>query len=121
MEKIALTACNGMSAFGLIARATVADLNEENDNIISICITATSADSESFNNLIKKYPIIAINGCSNNCVDTILKKRGVNVEKNIDVLDYANENSLKPGTVARLGEDGEEFVEHLKKDLKKII
>lgn len=120
-KKVALASCNGMSPFGLITRASVSDLSEENENIISICITATSADSESFNQLIKKYPIISVNGCSNSCVNTILSKKGIKVKKTIDSLDFANKNNLKPGKVSRLGDEGEKTVTELKKEIKRVL
>ena len=35
---------------------------------------ATAADNEDFIKLIKKYPIIAINGCDSGYVDSILER-----------------------------------------------
>ena len=71
-EKISLAACNGMSATGLISRVAVADLIDEDEKLISICITATSTDKPAFVKLIKKYPVLGVNGCNNNCVGTII-------------------------------------------------
>jgi uncharacterized metal-binding protein len=62
-KKVALAACSGMSPNGLITRAACSDTVENSENIISICMGATSADREGFRKLIKKYPIIAVNGC----------------------------------------------------------
>ena len=62
-NKIALAACSGMSPYGLVSRVTSADIVAETDNVISICMGATSADRDGFQNLIKKYPIIVISGC----------------------------------------------------------
>ena len=113
-EKISLAACSGMSNFGLITRAVASDLSETQENISSICITSTSAE-EKTQKVIGKYPIIALNGCSNECVNKILKNIRIKVSKTIDVMDYANKHGLEPGEVARLGEDGEKTVEKLKK------
>ena len=76
-EKISLAACNGMSATGLISRVAVADLIDEDEKLISICITATSTDKPAFVKLIKKYPVLGVNGCNNNCVGHILKRQGI--------------------------------------------
>ena len=80
-EKIALAACSGMSPYGLVARVTSADTVNEAENTISICMGATAADREGFRNLIKKYPIIAINGCDGNCTTKILNQKGVTPAK----------------------------------------
>ena len=72
--KTSLAPCNGMSPNGLVCRVAVGDLKKECEDVISICMGSTSADIEGKNNaMLKKYPIIAINGCSNNCVDKILE------------------------------------------------
>ncbi|MGO9387764.1 MAG: putative zinc-binding protein [Methanobacterium sp.] len=120
-KKIALAACSGMSPYGLVARVTSTDLVAENDNIISICMGATAADKEGFITLIKKYPIIAINGCESNCTTKILEKKGVKVTKNINVLEVLDKDNLKPRDVSRLDSEGEVCVEYLKKIIKKDV
>jgi uncharacterized metal-binding protein len=119
-DEVSVAACSGMSNFGLICRAVASDLSEVEDNIGSICITSTAADDKSLK-IIEKYPIIALNGCSNECVNKILKKKGIKVSKTIDVMDYANKHDLKHGGVARLGKNGEKTVKKLKKYLLKQI
>lgn len=113
-EKISIAACNGMSALGLVTRAVSNDLATENDNIVSICITATAADNDDFNEMIKKYPILAINGCSDSCVNKILKSKGVSVEKSINVDKFLEDNNLKVNDPSRLDVDGEKSVKKLK-------
>jgi len=118
-DKVSLAPCNGMSHFGLICRAIASDLSQSQGNISSICITSTAADKTS--KIIERYPIIALNGCSNECVNKILKNKGIKVVKTIDVMDYSNKNNLKPGEVARLGEEGEKTVQKLKQYVLKEI
>jgi uncharacterized metal-binding protein len=120
-KRIALAACSGMSPYGLVARVTSTDLVAENDNIISICMGATAADKEGFITLIKKYPIIAINGCENNCTTKILEQKGVKVTKNINVLEELDKENLKPRDVSRLDSEGEICVEYLKNKIKKDV
>ncbi|MBU4536224.1 MAG: putative zinc-binding protein [Euryarchaeota archaeon] len=120
-EKIALCPCNGMSPYGLIARAASSDMVEESSDKISICITATSADKESFRNLIKKYPIIAVNGCEHGCVDQILKSKGVQVAQSMNVMGPLQENKMEPGSVARLGDSGEKCVVEIKKKIENLL
>ncbi len=121
MEKVSIATCNGMSALSLIGRATCNDLATENDDIISICITATAADNGEFIDIIKKYPIIAINGCSDSCVNKIIKSKGVKVEKSFPIDKFLEKNNLKAGDPSRLDEDGEESVKQLKAFLKEKI
>jgi uncharacterized metal-binding protein len=120
-EKIALCPCNGMSPYGLIARAACSDTVEETKNTISICITATSADKEGFKDIIKKYPIFAVNGCEHSCTDKILENKGVKVSKSINVMEPIQDKKLNPGSVARLGESGEKCVLEIKNKIKEII
>jgi len=120
-NKIALAACSGMSPYGLVSRVTSADIVAETDNTISICMGATSADRDGFRNLIKKYPIIAINGCDGNCTQKILKQKGVKPIQNINVMDELNKKDLKPTDVSRLDKNGEICVEYMKNKIKKEL
>ncbi len=120
-NRIALAACSGMSPYGLIARVASTDTVYESDNLISICMGATSADKEGFRQLIKKYPIIAINGCESNCVNKILQQKDVKVFKTINTLKELDKVNLKPEDVSRLDGVGEKCVEYLKKEIKKTI
>jgi uncharacterized metal-binding protein len=120
-KKIAISPCTGMSPYGLVARVACSDMVNENEDIISICITATSAESGGYKNLIKKYPIIAIDGCENECVGKILAQKGVKTSKKLDIMKLLNEEGLKPTDVARLDEESEKCVEAVKKKIKDIL
>ena len=120
-NKITLAACSGMSPYGLVSRVASADIVEETDNTISICMGATSADRDGFKNLIKKYPIIAINGCDGDCTLKILENKGVKPVKIINVMEELNKNDLKPTSVSRLDDNGEICVEYLKNRIKKEL
>lgn len=106
-KKYALAPCSGMSPYGLITRAACADSVKERDDLISICMGATSADREGFRELIRKYPIIAVNGCEGSCVDKILKQKGVQVAKIINAQEELDLENLKPTDPVRLDGEGE--------------
>jgi uncharacterized metal-binding protein len=110
-KKIALAACSGMSPVGLVSRVAASDTREERDNVISICMGATSADREGFRGMIKKYPLIAINGCEGECVNQILAQRDVKPVKTINVQEELNRAGLKATDVSRLDEEGERCVQ----------
>ncbi|WP_461463356.1 putative zinc-binding protein [Methanobrevibacter sp.] len=121
-EKIALASCNGMSPNGLVSRVAVGDCKKENENIISICMGSTSADIEGKNDpMLKKYPIIAINGCSNNCVNKILKNKGIIVKQTIEVGKILEPHNISSKDPFRLDDEGEKCVEIIKEEINKRI
>ena len=117
-NKLALAACSGMSPYGLISRITSADIVEETDNTISLCMGATAADRIGFKSLIKKYPIITINGCDGDCALKILEQKGVKSIMNINIMEELNKKNLKPTDVSRLDDNGELCVEYIKNKIK---
>ncbi|MGB7969291.1 MAG: putative zinc-binding protein [Methanobacterium sp.] len=117
-NKLALAACSGMSPYGLISRITSADIVEETDNTISLCMGATSADRIGFKSLIKKYPIITIKGCDGDCALKILEQKGVKSIMNINIMEELNKKNLKPTDVSRLDDNGELCVEYIKNKIK---
>ena len=121
-DKIALAPCNGMSANGLVCRVAVGDFKKENENAISICMGSTSADIENKNTeMLKKYPIIALNGCGNNCVNTILENKDINVAKTLNASDVLENHDVSAKDPFRLDDDGEECVKIIKKELEKLF
>lgn len=121
-DKIALAPCNGMSPNGLISRVAVGDLKKENRNIISICMGSTSADIEGRNNgMLKKYPIVAVNGCPNNCVNKILKNKGIDVCTTLPVSEILDDFEVSAKDPFRLDTQGEECVKIIVEKLNKII
>lgn len=119
-KKLALAPCSGMSPYGLITRVACSDTVEESDKLISICMGATSADREGFRGLIKKYPILAVNGCEGSCVDKILEQKGVKVAESIIALEILDKENLRPDDVSRLDDVGEKCVVVLKKKIQEI-
>ena len=121
-DKIALAPCNGMSPNGLISRVAVGDLKKENENVISICMGSTSADIEGKNNeMLKKYPIVAVNGCPNNCVNKILKNKGIDVCTTLPVSEILDDFNVSANDSFRLDTQGEECVKIIVEKLSKIM
>lgn len=119
-KKIALASCNGMSPNGLVSRVAVGDCRKENENIISICMGSTSADIKGKNDpILKKYPIIAINGCSNNCVNKILENKGINIKQTIEVGEILKTHNLTSKDPFRLDDEGERCVQIIKEEINK--
>lgn len=121
-DKIALAPCNGMSPNGLVSRVAVGDCRNENENVISICMGSTSADIEGKNDeMLKKYPIVAVNGCPNGCVNKILKNRGIDVDGTIAVNEILDDVEVSARDPFRLDSEAEECVKIIKEELNKTI
>lgn len=117
VDKIAIAACSGMSPNGLVSRVACDDISKENNQVISICISATSGDRTGFRKLIKKYPIIAFNGCDGSCVNKILKQRDVDVLETINVNDELYQRNCLANDTSRLDDNGEKCVNIIKEIL----
>ncbi|WP_407461777.1 putative zinc-binding protein [Methanobrevibacter sp.] len=114
-EKVALASCNGMSPNGLVSRVAVGDAKKEDENIISICMGSTSADIKGENNaMLKKYPIISINGCNGECVNKILENRNIKVKKSINVGKVLENYEVRAKDPFRLDVESEECVKIIK-------
>lgn len=117
-EKVALASCNGMSPNGLVSRVAVGDAKKEDENIISICMGSTSADIKGENNaMLKKYPIISINGCNGECVNKILENRNIKVKKSINVGKVLENFEVRAKDPFRLDEESEECVKIIKNEI----
>lgn len=118
VEKIALAPCNGMSPNGLISRVACGDCRKENDNVISICMGSTSADIGGVNNeMLKKFPIIAVNGCNGGCVNKILENKGVVPADTVMIYEVLDKTEYSANDAFRLDEEGEKCVELVREKL----
>ncbi len=121
-DKIALAPCNGMSPNGLVSRVACGDCKKENVNVISICMGSTSADIEGKNDeMLKKYPIIAVNGCDGGCVNRILENKGISVAKTIAVGEILKDFDVSSNDPFRLDDEAEQCVKIIKEELNKNI
>lgn len=121
-EKIALASCNVMSPNGLVGRVACGDCIKNNKHLISICMGSTSADIEGTNNeMLKKFPIIAVNGCSGMCVNKILNSKGINVEDTVNVYEILEDSDFIATDSFRLGEAGEQCVKLVTMEINKKL
>ena len=98
------------------------DCKKEHDNVISICMGSTSADIEGQNNeMLMKYPIIAVNGCSGGCVNKILENKGIHVAGTIGVGDVLSDFEVSAKDPFRLDSEAEECVKIIVEELNKLI
>lgn len=83
---------------------------------------STSADIEGKNDeMLEKYPIVAVNGCSGGCVNKILENRGIAVAKTVAVGEILESFDVSSKDPFRLDDDGEKCVEIIKNELNRTI
>ena len=122
VDKVALAPCNGMSANGLVSRVAVGDCRKQNDDVISICMGSTSADIEGRNDeMLRKYPIVAVNGCPNACVNKILVNKGIDVSGTVAVNEVLKDYQVSAKDPFRLDDEAEECVRIITEELNKTI
>lgn len=122
VDKVALAPCNGMSANGLVSRVAVGDCRKQNDDVISICMGSTSADIEGRNDeMLRKYPIVAVNGCPNACVNKILENKGIDVSGTVAVNEVLKDYQVSAKDPFRLDDEAEECVRIITEELNKTI
>lgn len=83
---------------------------------------STSADIEGKNNdMLKKYPIVAVNGCPNGCVNKILENKGIDVADTVAVNEILDNYEVSAKDPFRLDSEAEECVKIIREELSKTI
>ena len=98
-EKVAIIACAGMDKpLGSVARACAFKVVEElkPEDSVLVCILPLVAGVKSHSELIKKYPIITIDGCAERCATKITAKNGGKIRGRIFIPQSAQKHGLKP-------------------------
>lgn len=68
--------------------------------------------------MLKKFPIISVNGCNNAYVNTILENKGIEVAKTISANEILSKTPYSSKNAFRLDDEVEEYVKILKKLVK---
>lgn len=116
-EKIVLCACSGMNPRGEVARVSVYDLSVEEECFEYCCIVASGGNYQKFVDLARENRVLAVNGCENNCPETILKTKDATVEYNLNVSKLLKENNMKAECTVRINENDEKCVNIIKKEI----
>ena len=120
-DKIVLCACSGMNPRGEVARASVYDVAQEEEDCSVCCIVATAGGKQKYIDLASKNPVIAVNGCKQNCTTTLLKQKDIDVKKVLVVPEILEENDMTAECTVRMNENDEKCVDILKEVIKKEI
>ena len=71
--------------------------------------------------MLKKYPIIAVNGCPNGCVNKILENKGIDVAGTVAVNEVLQDYDVSAKDPLRLDGEAEKCVEIIVDKLNKTI
>ena len=119
-DKVAIISCAGMDkALGSVARACAFKVVERlrpNETLL-ICIPPLVADVKPYSELIKKYPVILIDGCAERCATKIAAKNGAKMRGRVFIPQSVQKHGLKPNTASDMGPEGEELAEKIAEEI----
>lgn len=119
-DKVAIISCAGMDkALGSVARACTLKVVERlrpNETVL-ICIPPLVADVKPYSELIKKYPVILIDGCAERCATKIAAKNGAKIRGRIFIPQSVQKHNLKPNTASDIGPEGENLAEKIAEEI----
>ncbi len=123
-RKIAIVACAGMDKpLGSVARATAFKVVEDlkRDSTVLVCIPPLVAGANPHPELIKKYPVITVDGCSERCATKIVAKSGGKIKGRVFIPQSVQKLGLKPKTAADIGADGEKLADKIAEETALLI
>jgi uncharacterized metal-binding protein len=119
-DKVAIISCAGMDkASGSVARSCALKVVERlrpNETVL-ICIPPLVADVKPYSELIKKYPVILIDGCAERCATKIAAKNGAKMRGRVFIPQSVQKYGLKPNTASDIGPEGEELAEKIAEEI----
>lgn len=119
-DKVAIISCAGMDkALGSVARACAFKVVERlrpNETLL-ICIPPLVADVKPYSELIKKHPVILIDGCAERCATKIAAKNGAKMRGRVFIPQSVQKHGLKPNTASDIGPEGEELAEKIAEEI----
>jgi len=119
-DKVAIISCAGMDkALGSVARACALKVVERlrpNETVL-ICIPPLVADVKPYSELIKKYPVILIDGCAERCATKIATKNGAKMRGRVFIPQSVQKYGLKPNTASDIGPEGEKLAEKIAEEI----
>jgi glycine cleavage system H protein len=122
--KVAIIACAGMDkALGSVAQACAFKIVEKlrPDKTVLICIPPLVADVKPHSELIKKNPVITIDGCAERCATKIAVKSGAKIKGRVFIPQSAQKHNLKPNTASDIGPEGEKLAEMIAEETALLI
>ena len=123
-RKVAVVACAGMDKpLGSVTRAIALKVvkNLKQDSAVLVCLPPLVAGVNPHSELIKKYPVITVDGCSERCATKIVAKSGGKIRGRVFIPQSIQKFGLKPKAVADIGVDGEKLAEKIAEETALLI
>ncbi len=123
-RRVVVVACAGMDKpLGSVARASAFKVvgNLKPDSAALVCIPPLVAGVTPHQELIKKYPVITVDGCSERCATRIVAKSGGRIKGRILVPQSAQKFGLKPKAAADIGVEGEKLAAKIAEETALLI
>jgi glycine cleavage system H protein len=110
-------------ALGSVAQACAFKIVEKlrPDKTVLICIPPLVADVRPHSELIKKNPVITIDGCAERCATKIAVKSGAKIKGRVFIPQSAQKHNLKPNTASDIGPEGEKLAEMIAEETALLI
>jgi len=122
--KVAVVACAGMDkALGAVARESVFKVVEvlRPGKTELVCLPPLLAGVNSYSELVKTLPVVAVDGCAERCATKLVVKTGGKIRGRIMVPDSAKKHGLVPKSASDIGSDGAKLAEIIAEEVASII
>jgi glycine cleavage system H protein len=121
-ESICILPCNGLDkSMGVITREVALKIIEKIPNSKLICPVLLNSGDKTYEELLLKSKIIAINGCMTRCPIKLIEERQLRPFKQIMIPDMAKKYKVKPSKKLKLDEDNIKLVELITDEIIKDL
>jgi len=123
-KRVGIIACAGMEkSFGSVATKSAFNVVEKlrSDTTRLIALPPLVTGVRPFPDLVKKLPVVVIDGCAERCATKSIAKAGGKIAGRILVIDSAKKYVLNPDTATNIGANGEKLVEKIAEDVVLLV
>jgi len=123
-KKVAIIACTGMGkALGTVARQVAYKVADElrPEKTVLVCIPSLTAGIGEYQNLLRKYPSIILDGCVERCATKIISKNHGMIRARVFLPQMVAKYWLRPKSRADLGEEGEKLVAKIAEEVAAVV
>lgn len=124
-RKVAVLACSGIGkTLGALARETTYELVERvrpGTTVVTCLGLLVSGDPEA-KRLVTENPVIAIDGCTNECSKKSIESQGGNVTRAYQAIDFIKKHKgLKPEGISELNEAGQRLAAIAADEMAEVV
>jgi uncharacterized metal-binding protein len=123
-KRVVIVACAGMDkAFGSVAMLSAFRAVEvlRPDKTVLIALPPLLVGVSAYVELVKRHPVIVIDGCSERCAMKSIAKCGGHIRGRILVTDGVKKHGLKPDSASNVGSDGVNLAERVAEEVASLV